>query len=565
ADSTTDLTQGMVFHIGINAPNGMVDTVATDLMGNVVWYYDPVANNFPGYAPSLVPGGTLLMLGGNQDGVGGADTLREVDLAGNTLRETNIDAVNAELAALGQHAITDFNHEAQRLPNGDTAVLSTTPRTINVNGTPTEYDGDMVIVLDKNFQVSWVWDPFDWLDTSRLPTLGEGPTDWTHANSIAWSPTDGNLLVSMRAQDWVVKIDYANGTGDGHVIWKLGQGGDFSMNSTDPSPWFSHQHDVRYVNDTTIVLFDDGNVRNYQDAQAHSRGQELVINEQTMQVTLVVNADLGNYAPAVGSAQRLPNGNLVFDSGFAEQVIEVLPDGSQSYVQKMTKPGFQYRAYIYGSLYGTGSNLVDPGFDDPPQGTGVLAETYGPTGSAWTSSSLAGVAGNGSVITAANPPAPQGGQVAFIQRTGSISQVVDFPQAGTYSIVVSAAQRASLVPSKETVAVQVDGTLVGTIFPVGTAYADYSTGSFHVTPGSHTITFQGVVPAQADYTVLIDLVRIHNVAPLGLTAPGLVNLSPVFNRTGIVTDGMAFGYGGLDGNGYSLSSSLVGASLTASG
>ena len=33
------------------------------------------------------------------------------------------------------------------------------------------YNGDMVLVLDQNFQVSWVWDPFDWLSTSRLPTL----------------------------------------------------------------------------------------------------------------------------------------------------------------------------------------------------------------------------------------------------------------------------------------------------------------------------------------------------------------------------------------------------------
>ena len=179
--------------------------------------------------------------------------MKEIDLAGDTLRETNIDAVNAELAAMGQHPIINFNHEVQRLPNGDTAVLATTPRTINVNGTPTQYNGDMVLVLDQNFQVTWVWDPFKWLDTNRLATAGEGPTDWLHANSIAWSPEDGDLIVSLRAQDWVIKIDYDNGTGDGHVVWRLGQGGDFTINSSDPSPWFSHQHDVRYINDTTIV------------------------------------------------------------------------------------------------------------------------------------------------------------------------------------------------------------------------------------------------------------------------------------------------------------------------
>ena len=159
----------------------------------------------------------------------------------------------------------------------------------------------MVIVLDQNFQVEWTWDPFAWLDTDRLPTQGEGPGNWLRSNAIAWSPADGNLLLSMRSQDWVIKIDYANGTGDGNVIWRLGQDGDFTINSPDPSPWFSHQHDARYVNNSTLVVFDNGNTRHDQDPQANSRGQELILDEATMQATLVVNADLANYAPAVGS------------------------------------------------------------------------------------------------------------------------------------------------------------------------------------------------------------------------------------------------------------------------
>ena len=66
------------------------------------------------------------------------------------------------------------------------------------------------------------------------------------------------------------------------------------------------------------MLFDDGNIRHARNRRAHSRGQELVLNETKRVATLVVNADMGNYALAVGSAQMLPNGNLVFDSGIAE-------------------------------------------------------------------------------------------------------------------------------------------------------------------------------------------------------------------------------------------------------
>jgi arylsulfate sulfotransferase len=356
----TDLTQDTVFHVGIGPP-GTADTVATDLMGNIVWYYDSVANAFPSYAPSLVPGGTVLLLGGHpQSAQGGEDTLREIDLAGDTLRETNIGAVNAQLAAMGQHAITDFNHDVQRLPNGDTAVLATTPRTVVVRGKPVRYGGDMVLVLDQNLQVAWAWDPFRWLNVRRLPTLGEGPGDWTHANSIAWSPAAGNLVVSLRAQDWAIKLAYANGTGDGHGVSRLGQGGHFRINSMAPSPWFSHQHDVRYINGSTLVLFDNGNGRRRKSPRAHSRGQELILDEQARVATLVVNADLGNYADYTGGAQMLPSGNLVFDSPLAEQTIEVLPNGKSTYLLKMNSNGIQYRSYIHATLYGNPAEFSLP-------------------------------------------------------------------------------------------------------------------------------------------------------------------------------------------------------------
>ena len=74
-------------------------------------------------------------------------------------------------------------------------------------------------------------------------------------------------------------------------------------------------------------------------------------------------------------------------------------------------------------------------------GTGPLAYQYRPTGSAWSFSGSAGLAGNGSDFTSGNPNAPQGSQVAFLQETGSISQAVNFAAAGSYLISFSAAQR----------------------------------------------------------------------------------------------------------------------------
>jgi len=173
--------------------------------------------------------------------------------------------------------------------------------------------------------------------------------------------------VSVRHQDWVLKIDYENGAGDGHVIWRLGQGGDFTVNSTDLNPWFSHQHNAHYIDDSTIILFDNGNTRHASDPNAHSRGQVWKVDEQTMTATLLVNVDLGNYSDHFGGAQRLANGDYSFLSGaqgtapkLFGQTIEVRPDGSKAYVLQVNMG--EYRSFRIQTLYeGVSDQLAGDG------------------------------------------------------------------------------------------------------------------------------------------------------------------------------------------------------------
>jgi arylsulfate sulfotransferase len=373
----SDLDQDMIFQQLAATPTNFPEPFVTDLTGHVTWYYDPSQAGFVPNRPraeALVPGGTVLLIGGDSRAPfpTSANVLREIDLAGNPLRETNIDAVNAQLTALGHDVIYGFHHEVQRLPNGQTAVIGLTERTVNIHGTPTDYIGDMIVVLDENFQVAWAWDAFDHLDVNRGPVLGEvvqpgsgepssavprlPAVDWLHTNAVNWSPADGNLVLSIRQQDWVIKIDYQGGEGDGHIIWRLGKDGDFTVNSTDPNPWFSHQHDAHYIDDSTLILFDNGNTRQASDPTAHSRGQVWKLDEQTKTATLVFNADLGNYSFALGAAQRLSNGNYSFDSGFQgqspkffAQSIEVRPDGSKAYVLEVDQR--EYRNFRIRTLY----------------------------------------------------------------------------------------------------------------------------------------------------------------------------------------------------------------------
>ena len=365
----SDLSQDVIYHNFTGRPQAnAVNLVATDLLGRVEWYSDPLQSGLSNGAPGVLqPGGTIFFLGRDSHRPRGFNVLREIDLAGTPLRETNIDAVNAQLKAKGQGIIYGFHHEVLRLPNGNIATLGWNLRTVDVSGVPTPYAGQLLMVLDKDFQVLWTWDAFDHLDVHRGPILGDvcsgapcpipGAVDWLHSNSLAWSADDGNLLMSVRHQAWEIKIDYNRGAGDGHIIWRLGKDGDFAVDSTDSSPWFSYQHNVHYLDQKTLLLFDNGNVRCNGIKRCHSRGQTWTIDEKTMIATQQLNIDLGNYSGALGSAEKLPNGNFVFTSGFHGTndspfglSMEMSPGGTREYM--MQGGGLEYRTYRMADLYG---------------------------------------------------------------------------------------------------------------------------------------------------------------------------------------------------------------------
>jgi hypothetical protein len=128
------------------------------------------------------------------------------------------------------------------------------------------------------------------------------------------------------------------------------------VTSAQTDPWFSHQHYPHYLNPSTFLLFDNGNTRQSVDPLAHSRGQEWKLDERTKIATLVRNLDLGNFSDTLGTANRLPNGNLVFTSGSQGtpptqfgQSIEVLPDGTQVYVLEVASR--IYRSFRLENLY----------------------------------------------------------------------------------------------------------------------------------------------------------------------------------------------------------------------
>src|SRR5262249_40177098 len=101
----SDADQDMVFHQQIRSTPNAPPLLATDLAGRVMWYYDVSRSGFPltKAGQSLAPGGTLLLNGVDPytPVPTAPNVLREIDLAGNPVRETNLAALNAQLAALG--------------------------------------------------------------------------------------------------------------------------------------------------------------------------------------------------------------------------------------------------------------------------------------------------------------------------------------------------------------------------------------------------------------------------------------------------------------------------------
>jgi hypothetical protein len=188
--------------------------------------------------------------------------------------------------------------------------------------------------------------------------------DWTHSNAITYSPTDKDLLVSSRHQDWIYKIDYQNGTGTGNIVWKLGNQGDFTLTDATGTggtfPYFSHQHGIEVSGGgNTILTFDDGNTRCATAPQpCDSRGQQYMINASTKAATLSLNQDMGNFSFALGWAQTLRNGDFSWTSGAQGgnpatgfgQDEEFAPNGTKTFV--IQKSNFTYRAYRMLSLYG---------------------------------------------------------------------------------------------------------------------------------------------------------------------------------------------------------------------
>ncbi len=366
----------------------LAQAFATDLQGNVIWTYRYAGTPANVITPiKLLPNGHFLLNltvtpppNGPPIPAGTLNDIREIDLAGNTIHDLSLATLNQALPSHGFNGFNlfAFSRDMLALPNGHFVFLVAMAKDIsNVTGYSGTVNvaGDVLIDVDENYQPDWVWSTFDHLDVNRHPY--QFP-DWTHSDALLYTADDHNLLLSVRNQNWVIKIDFRDGMGSGDVLWRLGQGGDFRLiGGVDPTDWFYAQHGMNFFSEATSGVFelgvlDDGDDRVFPPGVTcgtaaappclYSTVPVLQIDESAMTATFVHHyiAPPSFYSFFGGQADLLGNGDIEADfsavtTGAVVQEFQpgpALVETSPSIVWQAVSAGVDmYRATRLPSLY----------------------------------------------------------------------------------------------------------------------------------------------------------------------------------------------------------------------
>jgi hypothetical protein len=348
--------------------------VVTDLSGNVLWSYNPGLEPLIANPIKLLPNGHFLINFSGTSTDGANSVLQEVDLAGQLIWQMSATDLNNTLAAARcggdgcKITVVGTHHDFVMLPNGHLIVIAATENTQIISGTTVT--GDVIIDLDQNHKPVWLWNEFDHLDVNRQPLLFP---DWTHTNAVLYSADDGNLIISIRNQNWLVKVDYANGTGAGNIVWKLGYQGDFTLvGGTDPTDWFFAQHGPSFTSSNTtgkfsLVVFDNGDDRVFPPGVTcgttgeplclYSTVPILDLDETAKTAALTFHPTAPTYSFFGGNSAVLQNRNVEYcesagGPGLAGDIYEVTQDSIAQTVWHMLVAGqYAYRGQRIPSFY----------------------------------------------------------------------------------------------------------------------------------------------------------------------------------------------------------------------
>jgi hypothetical protein len=303
--------------------------IAVDQDGDIVWFLQRYAQDI-----RMLDNGHLLYIT-----IGGAE---EVTLDGLAVWAMDFEDIDL--------------HEAFDMPNGNILIMQNEVREVDRGGHIQDWRAQVIIEVDRDQNVVWSWNPFDYcstldLDECRMEAPDPwGHYDWTHSNAVVYDAVENAVYYSVRHLSRIIKIDYA--TGD--ITWSMG----FDMPSGDADfgdDLFSFQHSPEVLPNGNILLYDNGNRRGHtycEPEEPFSSAIELAVDPYAPDPVTVVWRYDHPFSGAVGDADRLPNGNTLVTGGANGHIMEVTPDGTVVWELSGVSPlTDMYRAERVLSLY----------------------------------------------------------------------------------------------------------------------------------------------------------------------------------------------------------------------
>jgi len=188
---------------------------------------------------------------------------------------------------------------------------------------------DVIVEVTTNGEILWQW-------SANLHLLGalDGSVvlpgeQWLHSNSLDLYP-DGDILLSARNLDMLVRVDYPSG----EVLWTRGD------------DVLGKQHHANLGPGQHVVVFDNGVLRGESGVVVFHPDAGVELDRR-----------LGFFSDAFGSAEHLANGNWLIVDGRGGRVLEYASDFSRlvfelkllrgNYIPYASDPDEPVRAFLY--------------------------------------------------------------------------------------------------------------------------------------------------------------------------------------------------------------------------
>ncbi|PWF99701.1 aryl-sulfate sulfotransferase [Levilactobacillus bambusae] len=364
-----------------------------DAKGDIRWY----STDYNQHVFKQLKNNHILRLAKKNNGAKVYNEILEEDYLGRVYKQydlsTETHSANAgnKKYPVKSDEYTLIHHDAVQLPNGN-YLLTVSDGTENMTSrknSKKRYSEDTIVELDhKTGKITRVIDFKKILPASMYNNtkLTGNSRDWLHMNSIYYDQKTGDIVVSSRNQDMVMRLNYKT------LKWRWIYSSKtksswpkayrkYLLTADKGTPYTGGQHAAILLPNSTstnqyLQVFDNNIAVTYGDKKTsgkYSQGITYRINPKTKKVKKVqsygASLGTGNFSPIIGSNRYLYNGNSLLDFGY-------LSLGTKSNIREVTKNGDLVYNLEMSNLENKGYTYRAERFSLYPDNDGSLAKTY---------------------------------------------------------------------------------------------------------------------------------------------------------------------------------------------